>query len=299
MFGIGRNKITEVLRRELGDEYDDAVAVVRNQIARRVGDARKGHKCPHTSEWNSKISASQRGRKVSLERKEQIKKTWQDVKSKMSVDEVKAQYSKIAASNRGKKRSEAVKSKMRAAQRNRDPVSEETRAKMRAAKQRFYENGGQCNRKGVKLSDEEKHVISEMTKRMWADGKFSWGDGSNWRSKLEIAVFEEVTKSHAASHSFRLSENERTYVFDIHVPELRLLIEVNGDYWHLNPEFFRADHVDIHRNISAYDLWSRDEQKRLVGETNGYHVYTLWESDIKTHGLETCVSAILTGSARR
>ncbi len=133
---------------------------------------------------------------------------------------------------------------------------------------------------------------------MWADGKFTWGNAKNWRSKLEIAIFEEfLCRFPDAQHSFRLNNGSRTYVFDVYVPSLNLLIEVNGDYWHLNPLLYSVNHIDENRNVTARGVWEADALKRQAAVDLGYNVNVLWESSINTLGVTEPVTNVIMNHA--
>jgi G:T-mismatch repair DNA endonuclease (very short patch repair protein) len=279
-FKIGRNKITEILRNVLGEEYKLCIQSVRKTIAKKSGDTRRGRPFPHTPEWNEKIRQSQVGREVSQERREQIKRTWKEVRSKMTHEEIASQYEKIADSNRGKKRSDETKRKMSLSRRG-IPVSEETKNKMREAKRRYYEGGGSSHRKGVTLTVEEKNRISQSTKKMWIDGKFRYGDDSVMRSKIEKQAYEKVLAAYPdATHSYHVSYDNKTLVFDIFIPSKNLLIEVNGNYWHLNPKLYESNHYDKHRDVTAQEIWDRDELKLKIAKSEGYGVFVLWEHEV-------------------
>ena len=67
----------------------------------------------------------------------------------------------------------------------------------------------------------------------------------------------------------------------------KLLLEVNGDYWHANPKFYGAeDWISVRKSSRggsfAKDLWEYDEEKRQLAISFGYKTYTLWEYDMKS-----------------
>ena len=74
-------------------------------------------------------------------------------------------------------------------------------------------------------------------------------------------------------------ENKRCF-YDIKIG--KLLIEVNGDYWHANPILYKAkDLLSFHGNIfMAEDIWKLDKEKEELANKNGYNVLYLWETDI-------------------
>lgn len=61
----------------------------------------------------------------------------------------------------------------------------------------------------------------------------------------------------------------------------KIIVEVNGDYTHANPKFFKADDVIKLRGqcYTAIEKWKADERRRSELIARGYHVITVWESD--------------------
>jgi len=71
-------------------------------------------------------------------------------------------------------------------------------------------------------------------------------------------------------------------MFDYHIKETNILIEVNGDFWHGNPKKYKS--TDIlpfpKKEVIVESLWKKDENKLKIALKNGYKVVTLWEMDI-------------------
>ena len=62
----------------------------------------------------------------------------------------------------------------------------------------------------------------------------------------------------------------------MYVPSRRLLIEVNGDYWHGNP--LKYDRKDLNRlQLRNY---KRDKRKLALALNHGYNVIYIWENDL-------------------
>lgn len=74
--------------------------------------------------------------------------------------------------------------------------------------------------------------------------------------------------------------NRLTY--DYLIPEIKLLIEVNGDFWHANPKIYKAsDILPFPKNqVVAETLWKKDKKKSKIALKNGFKLLTLWEMDI-------------------
>jgi very-short-patch-repair endonuclease len=68
----------------------------------------------------------------------------------------------------------------------------------------------------------------------------------------------------------------KNWVFDFYLPEINLVIECQGDYWHANPNIFD------HNNLSEMQMKNieRDERKRkYLAENNINHLF-FWENEI-------------------
>lgn len=83
----------------------------------------------------------------------------------------------------------------------------------------------------------------------------------------------------------KVAEVKRWYpisnmIVDIFVPEKNLVIECQGDYWHMNPKKYSA--ADYNKTIkkTAAEQWEKDKNRRLYMEYAGYTVVELWESEI-------------------
>lgn len=98
-------------------------------------------------------------------------------------------------------------------------------------------------------------------------------------SVIEDEVFREVHRFlSSVKRDAGLGRADRDlispYEVDILVPELRVAIEVNGDYWH-------SDEVVLpRRGMTARDFHSR---KRFLAEERGYQMLFVWEHDWRHH----------------
>lgn len=98
------------------------------------------------------------------------------------------------------------------------------------------------------------------------------------RSKLEKGIIKDLKiKGYIVSHSFKIGRK----VYDIYIPDLNMLIEFNGDYWHCNPKKYKADYFHVKLNMTAKEIWAKDADKEKLAIENGYNFLTIWESDYK------------------
>lgn len=154
---------------------------------------------------------------------------------------------------------------------------------MQTARRRYYNNGGIPSMLGKTHSLETKEKLRIITKRMWKEGKFQFNSMGFGRSKLEIHIFDDIKKLFPdAQHSYKLFNKDRVYVFDVYIPSIKTFVEINGDYWHLNPKLYEATHYDKYRKVTAQDVWNKDANKRRAAEECGLKLITIWESDAST-----------------
>ena len=100
-------------------------------------------------------------------------------------------------------------------------------------------------------------------------------------SKLESRV-QDILSEAGISHVWQKWVGGKSY--DFRIEKTNIIIEVQGDYWHANPNKYQADDILNHGNgklISAKELWEKDENKNKLAKKYGYEVLYLWESDIK------------------
>lgn len=69
---------------------------------------------------------------------------------------------------------------------------------------------------------------------------------------------------------------------DIIIEDHKIIIEVQGNYWHANPRIYKPS--DVFRLYTGYktaeEIWKHDEIRKKHIESFGYKVYYLWEDDI-------------------
>lgn len=104
-------------------------------------------------------------------------------------------------------------------------------------------------------------------------------------SKLNERVNNILKKSNIKfSHEFRIKyehENKTKWkFFDFKIDNI--LIEVNGDYWHANPNIYEKDEIFIFpkRKLKAKEIWEIDTYKKEIAESNGYKVIYIWETEL-------------------
>lgn len=74
-----------------------------------------------------------------------------------------------------------------------------------------------------------------------------------------------------------------TFFYDFLITNEKLIIEVNGDYWHANPEIYKQnDILHFPNNVykTANEIWEKDKIKKELANFNGYKLIYIWEKEL-------------------
>ena len=63
--------------------------------------------------------------------------------------------------------------------------------------------------------------------------------------------------------------------------DLKLCIEFQGDYWHMNPKKYSENSHDKKRDLTAKEIWKSDKIKKesFLEKYPDYTYLEIWESD--------------------
>lgn len=140
------------------------------------------------------------------------------------------------------------------------------------------------------------------------EGKFKWEAFCNARiannrasiSKEEteflrdISQICELSPQHIIEKNF--TDGRRTFVYDALVTGTNILIEYNGDMWHMNPSRYKATDVQPYSGRIAKDVWLHDENKLKFANERDYEVIVVWGTDWKSNSedvksrIEECIA---------
>lgn len=144
-------------------------------------------------------------------------------------------------------------------------MSEESRSKMR---QRRAENPLKA-RHTIPHSDETKEFLRKNTARLWAEGIFSK------TSSIHIKM-REFLKTINLIHPFLEEFQIDYYSVDFAFPDVKLAIECDGDYYHINPQFYpNGPETAVQRRNAG-----RDKRKNEWLKQQGWTVIRIWECEI-------------------
>ena len=100
------------------------------------------------------------------------------------------------------------------------------------------------------------------------------------KSKKEIELGEYIKTIYHGDVQF----NSRSVLkskkeLDIWIPERRIAIEFNGDYWHMNPKLYSESDYNSNIHMTAKQKWEYDELKINECQKMGIELIVVWEHD--------------------
>ena len=127
---------------------------------------------------------------------------------------------------------------------------------------------------GRKHSDKTKDKMSDSAvQRIIKTGKVK-------RSLLEIRfeLFFQLLNIEF-QHSYYINTKENHFIYDFYLPKYKCLIEVDGDFWHCNPDTKYSLPECKTQDINILN----DKQKNQWAQDNGFKLLRFWEDDIKNN----------------
>jgi len=92
---------------------------------------------------------------------------------------------------------------------------------------------------------------------------------------------------------FKLDSSKGSvYFFDIKISNI--LIEVNGDFWHGNPNKYKKDDIlkFPKKEVICSSIWLKDKIKKRDAIKKRYNVVYLWESFIRKSSNEELIETL-------
>lgn len=131
-------------------------------------------------------------------------------------------------------------------------------------KLRFHNNTS----KGIKYRKKMKIIGQNVQKHL--------RNNPNFISNLE-KYFENVfLKNIKYKKQFYIKTKNSKYYYDFYIKEKNLIIEVDGDYWHINPVKYNYEEMSDY--IKEYK--EKEIKKEAYIIKRGYNIIRFWENDI-------------------
>ena len=101
-----------------------------------------------------------------------------------------------------------------------------------------------------------------------------------YSSRLENKLCEVLNELNISyTRQYKISGN--THPYDFYLCNTKIIIEVNGNFWHANPKYYSKNDIIYQpgRKIKAKQIWDKDKKYIDYAANNGYYIIILWEDD--------------------
>lgn len=107
--------------------------------------------------------------------------------------------------------------------------------------------------------------------------------------ELQIPFSRQFTIKNDSNEDKRLR-----FIYDFLLPDTKTIIEVNGDFFHANPNFYdENDLIPLPSGMEkSKTIWERDKRKVDFALSKGYSVLVFWEHEIN-YRIETIKERLL------
>ena len=122
------------------------------------------------------------------------------------------------------------------------------------------------------MDDEKKEKkINDLDK-----GRKIFLEKTPYLSRIELRI-QNIFNQAGISYHYNYFIGRRSYDFKIK----NLIIEIQGDYWHMNPKVYKKDDINPSFQMTAEKVWEKDKKKKEYAEKYGYKVLCFWEKEIR------------------
>lgn len=245
--------------RKLSQEHKDKISKGCSNPSKetrlKISKALKGHIV--SEETRRKIGIKQKGKIVSIETREKISKAnkgkicWnKGIKQWKNGDHPRGMLGKKNPHSKEtcKKISESNMGRI---------IKKESRIQISNTLKKYYKNNPQ--------------VIEEMKKRR-SNQKTPKKD-----TTIEVIVQNFLKDLEIEFFTHQYMRIEHAYQCDVYIPSMNLVIEVDGDYWHGNPEKYSDEQL----NQRQMEQRERDSARTRELIEKGYNVIRIWENEIR------------------
>ncbi|MBC8428413.1 hypothetical protein H8D04_00875 [bacterium] len=105
--------------------------------------------------------------------------------------------------------------------------------------------------------------------------------GGSKNTKIELKV-KDILESNGINYIHQY-DKIKSYFVDFYLPDFNLVFEVDGDYWHANPNKYNSNELIKYpgnRVVTAQSVWDKDNIRLDEIKKCGYNVCRIFGSDI-------------------
>ena len=99
-------------------------------------------------------------------------------------------------------------------------------------------------------------------------------------SKPELKIQDFLTSLKIGFITHKYMNIKHAYQCDIFIPSKNLIIECDGDFYHMNPNKFSPEDKIYNNGMMAKEKWELDESRTMELIKKGYNMLRLWENEI-------------------
>ena len=109
-------------------------------------------------------------------------------------------------------------------------------------------------------------------------------------SSIEVKIQNFLSLLHIEFFTHKYMHIKHGYQCDIFIPKQetegviipqKTIIECDGDYFHMNPNKFKANDKIFKNGTTAKERWKLDDNRTKELQEKGFKVIRLWGSEIK------------------
>lgn len=146
-------------------------------------------------------------------------------------------------------------------------ASEKTKQKQRENMFKRIKNGEILHNKPH--SEKTKEKLRESTAKLWSEGVF------NRVSSIHVKM-RDFLNSLSLKSEFKEEFQVKYFSLDFAFPDAKIGIEVDGDYYHVNPKFYPNGPISAIQKRN----FGRDKAKNKFLSQNGWILLRFWECEI-------------------
>lgn len=142
---------------------------------------------------------------------------------------------------------------------------------------KLFENGGPMS--GKHLTQEQKTKQRETMRTKYGVENAYMLAKRSVISKPQRELYDILNKYYDCKLEVLLPFHTLRYFADIFIPDLQVIVEFMGNYWHCNPATYEENYWHKKKGLFAKQIWEADKERKEILETFGYNVFPIWESD--------------------
>lgn len=243
----------------------------------------KGKK--HSQELKDRMSFERKGKWYLGENNPMYGKNWKDFTTQEIIDEHCKKLSERFSGENNPMYGKSIKDYM---------SNEDYELWKQHIKENGYHSKSEEEQKEIskKISDGQKKLMKSNPeyyhKIKSKAGYISTYSRERFKKTNPEIIIENWLKEHNINYDYSCimgSEKVGLYQYDFIIHDKRILIEVNGDYWHGNPNLFNEDGSDGKRKLNQVQLEKikKDKLKLDFAKKHNFELIYIWEEEIKNN----------------